>query len=127
MIPNTRIWGSSQRCYYLANQLVDEGYDVSIVHGSYGEFKHEGKFAKFEQYPIHVTPKFIQNYQFRVGKGYAKKFVVTNSSQNRNVYKMMMVFLKTVFKKLDKFIFNDFGSVGLILSFWNRYRGFSSF
>ena len=59
MIPNTRIWGASQRMYYLANQLVDSGFDTTVVSGFYGEFKHEGKCSNFEHIPVcfYITKK----------------------------------------------------------------------
>ena len=63
MIPYTRIWGASQRMYYLANQLVDSGFDTTVISGFYGEFKHEGKYSNFEHIPVLTKPKFIQNHQ----------------------------------------------------------------
>ena len=120
MIPNTRIWGASQRMYYLANQLVDSGIETTVISGVYGKFHHEGKFAKFKHIPVLTKPNFIQKHQERMHLQ-AINVEKTEFPLNRGVKQYVLEkIIKPVYRLMERFLFNDFGAIGLFVFFWNR-------
>lgn len=120
MIPNTRIWGASQRMYYLANQLVDSGFDTTVVSGFYGEFKHEGKCSNFEHIAVPIKPDFIQAHQEKLAiKSVADGEVKASKKLGFKSY-ILENLVKPVYRAMERLLFNDYGAVGLFMFLWNR-------
>lgn len=120
MIPNTRIWGASQRMYYLANQLVESGIGTTVISGVYGKFSHKGKHAKFKHIPVLIKPKFIQKRQERVHLNAINVERTGHSSSQGPRQYVLDKFIKPVYRGMERFLFNDWGAVGLFLFLWNK-------
>ena len=120
MIPNTRIWGASQRMYYLANQLVDSGFDTTVVSGFYGEFKHEGKCSNFEHIPVLIKPDFIQAHQEKLAVKSATDGEVKAPKKLGFKSYILENLVKPVYRAMERLLFNDYGAVGLFMFLWNR-------
>ena len=118
MVPTTRIWGASQRMYYLANQLVTSGFGVTVFSGYYGLFKHHGKPLDFEHIPITIKPNFVQSHQ----ENLAIKSIGQFTKPQRIGIRSYVVnrFVKPLYRKMELCFFNDYGAVGLFVSLWNR-------
>ena len=120
MIPYTRIWGASQRMYYLANQLVDSGFDTTVISGFYGEFKHEGKYSNFEHIPVLTKPKFIQNHQEKLilkGINIEQRGLTPKLGPKQYILEKI---IKPIYRVIERFFFNDFGAIGLFVLLWNK-------
>ena len=122
MIPNTKYWGASQRMFYLANDLVKQGNEVSVVHGNFGEFGHYGKIKKFKSFPINIKPSFIQNFQEslqpKINSGPQTPSSV-GGLKLANITKLYFLkVIKNFIRKVEKLFFNDFNYIGLIVRMW---------
>jgi glycosyltransferase involved in cell wall biosynthesis len=115
MIPHTNIWGASQRIYYLSKHLKENGYDVTVMHASFGLFETD-KTIDYKTIPIEIKPGFLQKYQNRLQQ------VNTSSdlSENPKRKKIFKIIFKAIYHFLEKIFFNDFGGNGFLVFMWNK-------
>jgi hypothetical protein len=106
--------------YYLANQLVDSGFDTTVVSGFYGKFKHEGKCSNFEHIPVVIKPDFIQAHQEKLAvKSVSASEVKAPKKFGFKSY-ISENLVKPLYRAMERFFFNDYGAVGLFMVLWNR-------
>jgi len=117
MVNHTKQWGGAQRMYFLAQQLVDNGYKVTVVHASYGRSSFLKKNVLFESVPVMIRPAIFQRYQ---EKSQDDDVFISNSSGGKHKVKY---YIKNIFRPLYRFIeryfYNDFGGTGFYVHLWS--------
>ena len=113
MIPYTKMWGASQRMYYLATNLKDNQYDVSVLHASFGLNTSEKKI-NFDTKKVLIKPNFIQRLQNRMQ---STKNVHSKSPKKENIIRGLT---KRIHHTFERIFFNDFNYIGAIIYFWNK-------
>ena len=114
MIPHTNIWGASQRIYYLSKHLKENGYDVTVMHASFGLFETD-KTIDYKTIPIEIKPGFLQKYQNRLQQ------VNTSSdlSENPKRKKIFKIIFKAIYQRTEKNRINSCYGIWVI-SRWKK-------
>jgi hypothetical protein len=100
MIPYCESWGNCQRIYYLANELVKEGYIVWVVSSKNGlKNKTINKEILFNQI---FVEDLIQNHQITN----SNKTKQNTLSENK-IFSLIKQLIKFIVYKLEKLIFNE--------------------
>jgi len=96
MIPYSGSWGGCQRVYYFAKELckTNNVFMISSKKNYYGNF---GKDIPFEIYYIEAfyREKETNNYPHY------------NKNRNKKLKEKLLNFLKNIYKKIDKLLFNE--------------------
>lgn len=101
MIPYSNSWGSCQRMYYLAKELKNQNFDISMIAALKSKFGFFGKKINFD---IEYLPK---------------KNIINKKTEKKRKKELIIKFLKKIGKRIDKFYFNDpFPGMGLLGYFW---------
>jgi len=120
MVPYTNQWGASQRMYYLANQLVDNGFDVSLVHASFGLNESFEKKKAWKSILVSIKPEFIQKLQERNQAGLQGSRNKKNSKSIRSlVHDGFSYLLHKGHYLVERQLYNDFGRTGIFARIWS--------
>ena len=117
MIPYTNIWGATQRMYFLAEQLLSENFNVTVIHAKYGYFDKYKKQINFESIPIAIKPTIIQKFQESLQSRNVRNKPTDIRSVNLWKLKIRKI-IGQILKIIEKVFYNDFNLIGLISEFW---------
>ena len=63
ILPYTKLWGASQRVHYLAEHLIENNYNVTVIGANFGVINNSGKKLNYKSIAIDIKPSFFQKYQ----------------------------------------------------------------
>lgn len=121
MVPHTSQWGASQRMHFLANALFESGYDVTLIHASFGKNNSTALDAKYRRIVNYIYPSFLQKYQSKMQKTsvYSSSPEFKLSTTYNKIFCLIRPLLITLYRFIDKIIFNDFNRIGFFAVLWN--------